>query len=113
MVLSSANSVTHPYKSKDKLARTIVTIQFFKKEETVTKLLEFSQPAHGCTTLMMPTVTAMRQRDRRDSLARLLRDSRARGDRDYRAGFKLNSGWGRGTGVIRSWLSRHHSISTD
>ena len=59
----------------------------------------------------MPTVTAMRQRDRRDSLARLLRDSRARGDRDYRAG--LNSGWGRGTGVIRSWLSRHHSISTD
>ena len=111
MVLSSANSVTHPYKSKDKLAGTIVTIQIFKKEETVTKLLEFSQPAHGCTTLMMPTVTAMRQRDRRDSLARLLRDSRARGDRDYRAG--LNSGWGRGTGVIRSWLSRHHSISTD
>ena len=111
MVLSSANSVTHPYKSKDKLAGTIVTIQIFKKKETVTKLLEFSQPAHGCTTLMMPTVTAMRQRDRRDSLARLLRDSRARGDRDYRAG--LNSGWGRGTGVIRSWLSRHHSISTD
>ena len=30
MVLSSANSVTHPYKSKDKLAGTIVTMSPFK-----------------------------------------------------------------------------------
>jgi regulator of RNase E activity RraA len=46
MVLSSANSVTHPYKSKDKLAGTIVTIQIFKKKETVTKLLAASPRMH-------------------------------------------------------------------